>query len=64
LEVAFRGRVPERLSCGKSNSRTNREVAKDLDEDKMVVVILPDAGSRYLSKIFNDEWMKEKGFLP
>ncbi len=40
------------------------KVAENLSEDKTVVVILPDAGSRYLSKIFNDEWMKEKGFLP
>ncbi len=40
------------------------KVAKDLSEDKIVVVILPDAGARYLSKIFNDEWMKERGFLP
>jgi cystathionine beta-synthase len=40
------------------------KMAKDLDEDKIVVVILPDHGSRYLSKIYNDEWMKEKGFLP
>jgi cystathionine beta-synthase len=39
------------------------KVAKDLDKDKTVVVILPDAGSRYLSKIFNDKWMKEKGFM-
>jgi cystathionine beta-synthase len=39
------------------------KMAKDLDEDKIVVVILPDHGSRYLSKIYNDEWMKEKGFL-
>jgi len=40
------------------------KVALDLDEDKTVVAILPDAGARYLGKIFNDEWMKEKGFLP
>jgi cystathionine beta-synthase len=40
------------------------KVAKDLGEDKIVVVILPDHGSRYLSKMYNDEWMKEKGFLP
>jgi cystathionine beta-synthase len=39
------------------------KMAKDLDEDKIVVVILPDHGSRYLSKIYNDEWMREKGFL-
>lgn len=28
-----------------------------------VVVILPDSGSRYLSKIFSDDWMREHGFL-
>lgn len=28
-----------------------------------IVVILPDTGRNYLSKCFNDEWMKEKGFL-
>ncbi len=39
------------------------EVAKDLDGNKLVVVILPDSGTRYLSKVYNDEWMKEKGFL-
>jgi cystathionine beta-synthase len=39
------------------------QVAKDLDKDKLMVVILPDSGTRYLSKIYNDDWMKEKGFL-
>lgn len=39
------------------------KAAEKLNEDKVVVAILPDSGSRYLSKIFNDEWMKEKGFL-
>ncbi len=32
-------------------------------KDRLAVVILPDSGSRYLSKIFNDEWMRENGFL-
>jgi len=30
--------------------------------DKLVVVILPDSGRSYLSKIFNDEWMQAEGF--
>jgi cystathionine beta-synthase len=34
-----------------------------LGEDDLMVVILPDSGTRYVGKIFNDEWMKEKGFL-
>ena len=40
------------------------KVAENLSQDKTVVVILPDAGSGYLSKIFNDEWVKEKALLP
>ncbi len=37
--------------------------AKNLSSDKVVVVILPDGGMKYMSKIFNDNWMREKGFL-
>lgn len=39
------------------------EVAKDLGPEAVVVVILPDGGSKYLSKVFNDQWMREHGFL-
>ncbi len=39
------------------------KISKDLPKDKVVVVILPDTGRNYISKIFNDEWMREKGFL-
>lgn len=39
------------------------KVCENLSEDKVVVVILPDTGRNYMSKIFNDEWMKEKGYL-
>ncbi len=31
--------------------------------DKLTVVILPDSGRNYLSKIFNDDWMREQGLL-
>lgn len=37
--------------------------AEQLTEDDLVVVLLPDSGSRYLSKIFDDNWMRENGFL-
>ena len=39
------------------------EVAHDLDESALIVVILPDGGRAYLSKIFNDAWMDSYGFL-
>jgi cystathionine beta-synthase len=35
----------------------------DLSEDDVVVVLLPDSGFRYLSKTYNDEWMRNHGFL-
>ncbi|MEO6715503.1 MAG: cystathionine beta-synthase [Mycobacteriales bacterium] len=38
-------------------------VARELDESAFVVVLLPDSGRGYLSKIFNDEWMADYGFL-
>lgn len=36
---------------------------KRLGEGALVVVILPDAGEIYLSKMYSDDWMEEKGFL-
>ncbi|MEM7334476.1 MAG: cystathionine beta-synthase [Chloroflexota bacterium] len=36
---------------------------QNLTEDDVVVIILPDSGSRYLSKIYNDDWMRENSFL-
>ncbi|HAY50843.1 MAG TPA: cystathionine beta-synthase [Acidimicrobiaceae bacterium] len=38
-------------------------VAAELTKDDLVVVLLPDSGRGYLSKIFNDQWMTEYGFL-
>jgi len=35
----------------------------NLGENDLMVVILPDSGTRYTSKIYNDEWMKEHDFL-
>ncbi len=37
--------------------------AERMDKEMNIVVILPDSASRYLSKIFNDDWMRENGFL-
>jgi cystathionine beta-synthase len=38
-------------------------VAETAGPDAVIVVLLPDGGRGYLSKIFNDEWMRENGFL-
>ena len=49
-------------SCGLAVVAALR-VARELDGDALVVVLLPDGGRGYLSKIFNDDWMADYGFL-
>jgi len=39
------------------------KVADRFKKDDVVVVLLPDSGERYLTKIYNDDWMREYGFL-
>ncbi|MGH7686308.1 MAG: cystathionine beta-synthase [Candidatus Dormibacteria bacterium] len=39
------------------------QVAERGGPDDVIVVILPDTGRGYLSKLFNDEWMRQNGFL-
>ena len=39
------------------------QVAKELGPDKIVVVIICDSGDRYLSKCYNDVWMKDMGYF-
>ena len=33
-----------------------------LKDDDMMVIILPDHGTRYLNKVYNDDWMRDRGF--
>lgn len=37
--------------------------AVNLDADKTMVVILPDSGMKYMSKMYSDDWMRSKGFI-
>jgi cystathionine beta-synthase len=39
------------------------DVARRAQPDDVIVVLLPDSGRGYLSKVFNDEWMRKYGFL-
>jgi len=39
------------------------QVAQDFDENTTIVVLLPDSGRGYLSKIYSDQWMQDNGFL-
>lgn len=49
-------------SCGMAAVAALR-VAERAQPDDVVVVLLPDGGRGYLSKIFNDDWMARYGFL-
>jgi cystathionine beta-synthase len=40
-----------------------RELARSLPRPARIVTLFCDSGSRYLSTIFNDEWMRSKGFI-
>ena len=39
------------------------EVAKNIDGAARIVTIFADSGTRYLSSIYNDDWLKENGFI-
>ena len=39
------------------------EVAREMDQDALMVVIFPDTGRNYLSKLYSDSWMLQYGFL-
>jgi cystathionine beta-synthase len=49
-------------SCGMAVAAAI-EVARTGSPDDVIVVLLPDGGRGYLSKIFSDEWMADYGFL-
>ena len=40
------------------------DYAKKLDKPSKILVLFPDSGRSYLSKAFNDAWMRDNGFLP
>ncbi|HFA50968.1 MAG TPA: pyridoxal-phosphate dependent enzyme [Bacteroidetes bacterium] len=40
-----------------------RQMKDQLTKDDVVVIVFHDHGSRYVGKIFNDDWMRQRGFL-
>ena len=49
-------------SCGSAIAGLN-QLKGQLNKDDVVVVLLHDHGSRYVAKIFNDDWMKKQKFI-
>ena len=50
-------------SAGIGHGRSAAAEGSASRRDDVVVVIFHDHGSRYLGKMFNDDWMREKGFI-
>jgi cystathionine beta-synthase len=56
----------EGLFCGGSsgsNVHAALQVARELGPGKTVITVLPDSGTRYITKFLADAWMKDYGFL-
>ncbi|WP_375431472.1 cystathionine beta-synthase [uncultured Friedmanniella sp.] len=51
-------------SCGMAAAAAVRVAAEVDDPDAVIVVLLPDSGRGYLTKIFNDDWLARYGFAP
>ena len=49
-------------SCGAAVHGALEYAKENLKEDDVMVIIMPDHGTRYLGKIYNDNWMKDHGF--
>ena len=50
-------------SCGSAVFGALKWARKHLKKDDTMVILLPDHGTRYLGKIYNDSWMKDHGYL-
>lgn len=50
-------------SCGSAVHGALEFARENLKEDDVMVILLPDHGTRYLGKVYNDNWMKDHGFL-
>ncbi len=63
-EIALTEGIFAGYTSGAAMQATFQYAAKGaFDENSVVVVIFPDHGSRYMSKIYNDNWMREQGFF-
>ena len=65
LKTRLLARTEGIFAGGSSGSAVHvaMNISEALDEQSIVVAIIPDSGTRYLSKIYNDNWMKENQFV-
>jgi cystathionine beta-synthase len=60
-EIALKEGIMGGYTCGAA-VQAYRQLADEFTENDCVVIIFPDHGSRYITKVFSDEWMTEQGF--
>ncbi|GAB1308998.1 cysteine synthase family protein [Urechidicola sp. KH5] len=63
-EIALTEAIFAGYTSGAAMQAVMQYAAKgEFDKSSRVVVIFPDHGSRYMSKVYSDEWMREQGFF-
>ncbi|KAA5548407.1 pyridoxal-phosphate dependent enzyme [Adhaeribacter rhizoryzae] len=50
-------------SCGTAVHGALEYAKENLTKDDVLVILLPDHGTRYLAKIYNDDWMRAEGYI-
>ena len=50
-------------SCGSAVHGALEYAKKNFKGDEVMVIVLHDHGTRYLGKVYNDDWMKQQGFM-
>lgn len=60
-EIALKEGIMGGYTCGAA-VQAYRQLADQFTENDCVVIVFPDHGSRYITKVFSDEWMSEQGF--
>lgn len=61
-EVALKEGIMAGYTSGAA-TEAYRLLAGEFKESDCVVLIYPDDGSRYITKVYSDEWMKDQGFI-
>ncbi len=56
------GEEQEPSEKAQENTQGGEYAKENLEEEDVMVIIMPDHGTRYLGKVYNDNWMKDHGF--
>ena len=63
-EISLKEGIFAGYTCGAAVQAIKQLHQKSMfDNNSKVVAIFPDHGSRYMSKIYNDQWMRDQGFF-